>query len=84
MLRIKTETASENSIAVIFPAEELENLGISAGDEIEVTKEGNALVLRSVEEAERKQKIKAATEEVFNRWDKVFTELAKGAAETEK
>lgn len=78
MLRIKTETASENSIAVIFPAEELENLGISAGDEIEVTKTGNTLVLRSVEEAEKSQKIQAATEKVFNRWDKVFVELAKG------
>jgi antitoxin component of MazEF toxin-antitoxin module len=78
MLRIKTETASENSIAVIFPAEELENLGISAGDEIEVTKTGNTLVLRSLEEAEKSQKIQAATEKVFNRWDKVFVELAKG------
>lgn len=78
MLRIKTETAPENSIAVIFPAEELENLGISAGDEVEVTKTGNALILRSVEESEKSQRIREASEEVFNRWDKVFVELAKG------
>ena len=83
MLRIKTETADGNSIAVIFPAEELENLGISAGDEIEVTKTDNALILRSVEEAQRRRKIQEATEKVFNRWDKVFTELAKGATEIE-
>jgi antitoxin component of MazEF toxin-antitoxin module len=85
MLRIKTESAAENSIAVIFPAEELEKLGISAGDEVEVTKTGNALILRSIDEAERREKIQAATDKVFDRWDKVFTELAKGASdETEK
>ena len=78
MLKIKTETAAENSIAVIFPAEELESLGISAGDEIEVTKSGNALILRSVDEAEKHQRVQAATEKVFSRWDKVFVELAKG------
>ena len=78
MSRIKTKTASENSIAVIFPAEELENLGISAGDEVEVTKTGNSLILRSIEEAEKSQSIQKATEKVFERWDKVFVELAKG------
>lgn len=78
MLRIKTETAAENSIAVIFPAEELEKLGISAGDEIEITKTENALILRSVENAKKNRQIQAATEKVFSRWDKVFVELAKG------
>ena len=78
MLKIKTENAAENAIAVIFPAETLRNLGISAGDEIDVTTTENALILRSTEEAEKSRKIQAATEKVFDRWDNVFVELAKG------
>ena len=35
MYKIKTTNGAENSIAVLFPAEALKNLGISAGDEIE-------------------------------------------------
>lgn len=80
MYKLKTE-AAENSVAVIFPAEVLANLGISAGDEIDVTETDNALILRSIKESERSRKIADATEEVFNRWDKVFVELAKGAGE---
>jgi len=78
MLRIKTDAVAGNSIAVIIPAEALEGLGISAGDEIDLTTTENALILRSVAEAERSRKFQQATEKVFNRWDKVFTELAKG------
>jgi len=78
MLKIKTEVVAENSIAVIFPAETLENLGISAGDEIDVTTTENAVILRSITEAEKSRNFQQATEKVFNRWDKVFTELAKG------
>lgn len=78
MPKIRTETSADNSIAVIFPAETLRSLGISPGDEIDVTATENALILRSVEEAERRRKFQAATEKVFDRWDKVFVELAKG------
>ncbi len=81
MYKIKTTNSSDNSIAVLFPAEALENLGISAGDEIDVTATDNALILRSVKEAEKSREIADATEKVFNRWNKVFVELAKGADE---
>lgn len=81
MYKIKTTNGSENSIAVLFPAETLESLGISAGDEIDVTETENALILRSVKEAEKSREIQDATEKVFSRWDKVFVELAKGADE---
>lgn len=81
MYKIKTTNGAENSIAILFPAETLANLGISAGDEIEVTETENALILRSTKEAEKAREIQEATEKVFSRWDKVFVELAKGADE---
>ncbi len=81
MYKIKTTGATENSIAVLFPAETLKNLGISAGDEIDVTETDNALILRSTKESQRSREIAEATEKVFDRWDKVFVELAKGADE---
>ena len=81
MYKIKTRSGEENSIAVLLPAETLENLGISAGDEIDVTATENALILRSTKEAEKSREIADATEKVFSRWDKVFVELAKGADE---
>ena len=37
MYKIKTTSGTNNSIAVLLPIEALENLGISAGDEIDVT-----------------------------------------------
>ena len=73
--------SAENTITVTFPAETLNNLGINGGDEIEITETENALILRSKAEAERSEKIKAATEKIFDRWNDVFVELAKGADE---
>lgn len=81
MYKAKTASESENLVAVFFPAEKLKNLGISAGDEVDVTETENALILRSTKEAEKKREIEEATEKVFNRWDKVFVELAKGTGE---
>lgn len=81
MYKIKTTKAADDSVAVLIPAEVLENLGISAGDEIDVSETDNALILRSVKEAEKTREIADATEKVFSRWDKVFVELAKGADE---
>lgn len=81
MLTVKSEPTTENTITVTFPAETLQNLGISGGDEIVVTETDNALILRAKTEADKNQKIKIATEKVFDRWDKVFVELAKGTDE---
>jgi len=76
MLKVKTENTAGNVIAVMFPAETLQNLGISGGDEIDVTTTGDALILRPI--AQESTDVQKATEKVFSRWDKVFTELAKG------
>ncbi len=81
MYRVKTTNAPENSVAIIIPAEVLENYGIVAGDEIDLTETDGAMILRSLKEAEKSREIADATEKVFSRWNKVFVELAKGADE---
>jgi antitoxin component of MazEF toxin-antitoxin module len=78
MYKVKTTITPDNEVAIVLPPETLQSLGINAGDEIDVTTMDKAVILRSVAEAERSRKIQTATEKVFNRWDKVFTELAKG------
>ncbi len=79
MYKIKTTQGAENSVAVLIPKDVLDNFGISAGDEIDVTETDNALILRSTKEAQKSREISDATEKVFDRWNNVFVELAKGA-----
>ncbi len=76
MLKVKTKNTAGNVIAVMFPAETLQSLGIYGGDEIDVTATGDALILRPI--TQESLDVQKATEKVFSRWDKVFTELAKG------
>lgn len=76
--KAKTTITPDNEVVIVLSPETLKSLGIVAGDEIDVTTTGKTVILRSVAEAEKNRKIQAATEKVFNRWDKVFTELAKG------
>lgn len=80
MYKIKTEMHNEN-VAVLIPKEVLENYGISAGDEIDLSEADGAMILRSLKEAERKREIAEATDKIFDRWNNVFVELAKGAGE---
>ena len=81
MLSIKSEATAENMVTITIPAETLQNLGISGGDEIELTETENVLILRSKAEARKSKEIEVATEKIFSRWDKVFVELAKGTNE---
>ena len=81
MYKIKTINGEENSVAVLFPKEVLANYGISAGDEIDLSEADGAMILRALDEAKRKRKIADATEEVFDQWNNVFVELAKGTNE---
>jgi len=57
----------------------LELMGVQDGDEIDVSIVDRTLILRSLDEAERAQKIGAATEAVFERRRSAYEELAKGA-----
>jgi bifunctional DNA-binding transcriptional regulator/antitoxin component of YhaV-PrlF toxin-antitoxin module len=80
MYKIKT-TEIEGSIAVLIPKEVSDNYGISPGDEIDLSEADGAMILRSLQEAEKSREIANATEKVFDRWNNVFVELAKGAGE---
>lgn len=73
--------ANENSTFIKISPEQLKKLGLEIGDEVEITANDDALIVRSAENEERKRKIADATEEVFSRWNNVFVELAKGTDE---
>jgi antitoxin component of MazEF toxin-antitoxin module len=75
----KRITASENPATLLLPQEMLEMMGVNDGDEIDVSIVDRTLILRSLDEAERAQKIGAATEAVFERRRSAYEELAKGA-----
>ena len=70
---------SEDSATLRLPREILDAMGVSDGDEIDVSVTGRTLTLRSLDEAERARKIGATTEAVFERRRAAYEELAKGA-----
>jgi antitoxin component of MazEF toxin-antitoxin module len=75
----KRITASENPATLLLPQEMLDMMGVNDGDEIDVSIVDRTLILRSLDEAERAQKIGAATESVFEHRRSAYEELAKGA-----
>ncbi|HVF87653.1 MAG TPA: hypothetical protein VM866_08675 [Pyrinomonadaceae bacterium] len=72
-------TTAEDSAALLLPQEILDEIGISIGDEVDVSVVNRTLILRSLDEAERARKIDAATDAVFERRRSAYEELAKGA-----
>lgn len=74
----KRITASENSATLLLPQEILDLMGVEDGDEVDVSVVDGVLILRSLDKAQRAQKVDAATESVFERRKSAFEELAKG------
>ncbi|MBA2645920.1 MAG: AbrB/MazE/SpoVT family DNA-binding domain-containing protein [Pyrinomonadaceae bacterium] len=72
-------TTAEDSAALLLPQEMLDEMGISIGDEVDVSVVNRTLILRSLDEAERARKIDAATDAVFERRRSAYEELAEGA-----
>lgn len=70
-------TNRENSRTISIPADEMEKLGISDGDEIEFLKENDEIVLRS-KQSERRKKILHATREIIEDRKSALIELGKG------
>ena len=70
---------TENSNVISIPADEMEKLRIKDGDEVEIHKENDEIIIRTLAEAERKRKFEQAREKVFEEWHDVFAALAKGA-----
>lgn len=63
---------------LVISQEILKQIGVGAGDKIEIAISDRALVVRSLEEAERARKIAAATRDIFDRRRDAYLELAEG------
>ncbi len=74
----KQITATGDSAALLLSPEILKELGVSVGDEVDVSIVDRTLILRSLDEVERAKKIDAATRVVFESRRSAYEELAKG------
>jgi len=72
-------TINGDSAIVTLSKSILDTSGVKDGEEITVAVEDNTVLLRSVSEAERAERIQRATDKVFNKYDRVFAALAEGA-----
>jgi cytidylate kinase len=65
---------------LIFSHDILEKLGVKVGENlaVKVAVEGRAIVVRLIDEAERKIKLDAAMEELMERRDELYRRLAEG------
>jgi antitoxin component of MazEF toxin-antitoxin module len=63
---------------LIISQEILKQIGVGAGDKIEIAISDRVLVVRPLEEAERARKIAAATRDIFDRRRDAYLELAEG------
>jgi antitoxin component of MazEF toxin-antitoxin module len=72
-------TADGKSATLELPQEILDELGVAVGDEVDLSVVNGTLILRPSDEAERAQKVEAATKATFERRRSAYEELAKGA-----
>jgi antitoxin component of MazEF toxin-antitoxin module len=68
----------DDASTVLLPPEAVEALGVSAGAELDIEIVGKALVIRSVEEAQRSREFMNAFESVLKRRREAYDQLAKG------
>jgi len=62
----KKITTIGNSAAVMVPREfPAQMMGVQVGDEVELTMENRTLLIRSVEQVARDEKVQAAADDVF-------------------
>ena len=72
----KRLTRSGNSVALVLERPILKALGIDAGAEVEVSTNGDVIVVTPVRSRRRAQRLAAALEEVNERYAGVFRRLA--------
>ena len=73
-----SKTTVDQASSVPLPPEALKALGVEAGAELEVEIVGRALVVRSVEEAERSREFTKAFESILTKRRTAYEDLAKG------
>jgi len=64
------------SAAVVLPMKVLESLGLSIGDTVDATLGDRQLILRPLNDAERRQKVAELTKEVLDRRANAYQRLA--------
>lgn len=73
----KRIATSQDSAAILVPQEVLDEMGMSEGDEVDVTVSDRTLTMRPLN-AERARKIEDATKAVFERRSAAYKKLAEG------
>ena len=61
---------------VVISQDVLKQIGVGAGDKVEVAISDRAVIVRPLEEAERERKIAAATKDIFDRRREAYLKLA--------
>ena len=69
---------NEKSAIISVPLEELEKLGLSVGDEVEVYKNENDEIILRPAHSERTKKVLEATREIIEERRSALIELGKG------
>jgi AbrB family looped-hinge helix DNA binding protein len=69
---------NENSGTISLPPDEMEKLGISDGDELEVLKKETGEIVLRPARSERKRRILEATREIIKERKSALIELGKG------
>ena len=82
MLRKRITTVG-NSAALVLSRDLLKLMDIEVGDEVEISVIDRALVLRSVADVARAEKLKRTVDDVFKRRKTLLTRLAAGIEDTE-
>ena len=71
-------TTIDDAASVSLPPDAVDALGVGTGDELDIEIVGRALVVRSVEEAQRSRDFANTFESVLKRRQKAYEQLAEG------
>ncbi|MGI9069289.1 MAG: hypothetical protein ACR2HX_23165 [Pyrinomonadaceae bacterium] len=74
----KRITTIDDASSVLLPQEAVDALGVGAGGEVDIEIVGRALVVRSVEEAQRSREFVDIFESVLKRRREAYEQLAEG------
>ena len=74
----KTTTTVDHGSSVSLPPEALSSLEVEVGAELDVEIVGRALVVRSVDEAQRSREFTNAFDSILKKRRSAYEELAKG------
>ena len=71
-------TTIDDSASIALPSEAVDALGVKAGEELDVEVIGRAVVVRSMEEAQRSRQFINSFDSILERRRKAYEKLAEG------